>query len=92
MSNLSNVEEKKQINYCQFCCNATVEPELTDNDSSRIRVGKAENGYRLDIITGNSEPTALVVSRWEKDLQCYSRIAIYKMKYCPECGKKLIEI
>lgn len=63
MSNLSNVEEKKQINYCRFYCNATVESELTDNDSSHIRVGKAENGYRLDIITGNGEPTALVASR-----------------------------
>ena len=63
MSNLSNAEEKKQINYCRFCCNATVEPELTDNDLSYICVGKAENGYRLDIISGNGEPTALVASR-----------------------------
>ena len=92
MSNLLNVGEQNQISYCDFCCNSTVEPDLTvDNDLGYMSVGKTENGYGLYIKSGNGKPTVLAVSKWEKDLSCNSTIAIYKMKYCPECGRKLIE-
>ena len=80
------------MDYCHVCCNSVVEPELTsDNDLSYISVGKADKFYNLFIRSGNNKPTALIVSKWEEKLGHNIDIGFYKMKYCPECGRKLIE-
>ena len=92
MSALSNVEEQKQINYCRVCCNATVEPELTsENDLSYIGVGRIADGYGMYIRSSYGKPTVLIISRWEGNLAGNVDIGSYKMKFCPECGRKLIE-
>ncbi len=79
-------------NYCRVCCNAAVEPELTpNNDLSYVSVGKVEKGYGLHIRSGDSKPTALVISKWEESLGRNVDIGVYKMNYCPECGRRLIE-
>lgn len=85
-------KEEDTRNYCHVCCNATVEPELTpDNDLSYIGVGKTEKGYGLHIRSGDGKPTVLVVSKWEESLGRNVDIAVYKMNFCPECGRRLIE-
>lgn len=78
--------------YCKYCCNASVEPELThDNDLSYLTVGKSLEGTNLYFRSGNGQPTAIVVSQWNQDRNENEDVAIYEMKYCPECGRKLIE-
>ena len=92
MSDLLNVEEQKQINYCRVCYNAAVEPKLTsENDLGYIGVGRIVDGYGMCIKSGNGKPTALIISRQEGNLVGNVDIGSYKMKFCPECGRKLIE-
>lgn len=80
------------ISYCCFCCNAEVEPELSpDNDLSYLRVGSADKEYNMFIRSGNGSPTVLMVSKFDNTINQNVDIAIYKMKYCPECGRKLFE-
>lgn len=43
------------------------------------------------IRSGDNRPTALIVSKWDKDLGYNIDIALYEMNYCPNCGRKLIE-
>lgn len=85
-------KEKDVCNYCHAYCNATVEPELTsDNDLSYISVGETAKGYGLYIRSGDGKPTVLVVSKWKEDIGCNVDIGVYKMNFCPECGRMLIE-
>ena len=85
-------KEEDARNYCHVCCNATVEPELTsDNDLSYISVGKTTEGYGMHIRSGDGKPTALIVSKWEESLRRNIDVGVYKMKFCPECGRRLIE-
>ncbi len=78
--------------YCKVCCNAAVEPELnSDNDLSYTSVGKSAVNHSMFIRSGNNFPTALIVSEWNNELERNVDIATYVMKYCPECGRKLIE-
>lgn len=85
-------KEEDARNYCHVCCNATVEPELTsDNDLSYISVGETTEGYGMHIRSGDGKPTVLIVSKWEESLGRNIDVGIYKMKFCPECGRRLIE-
>ena len=78
--------------YCEFCCNATVEPELNhDNDFSSMSVGNTDDGFNMYLTTGYNRPTVIEVSMWNEKHKINNTIARYKMKYCPECGRKLIE-
>lgn len=87
---IENKEDSR--NYCHTCCNSAVEPELTpENDLSYIGVGESKNGYGLYIRSGNGKPTALVVSKLEENLESNVDIGLYKMKFCPECGRRLVE-
>lgn len=80
------------MKYCKFCCNATVEPELnSDNDLSYMSVGKTTENCSMHIRSGNGRPTVLQISLWDKKLQQNVDIGFYRMKYCPECGRRLIE-
>lgn len=90
---LEIIEKEKDVcNYCHACCNATVEPELTsDNDLSYISVGETAKGYGLYIRSGDGKLTVLVVSKWKEDIGCNVDIGVYKMNFCPECGRMLIE-
>lgn len=75
------------MSYCEFCCNARVEPDLDfDNDLSYCSVGDSvADGYSMFIRSGNDKPTAIIVSHGAND------IIYYKMRYCPNCGRRLFE-
>lgn len=80
------------LKCCCFCNNAVVDPRLTpDNDLSYCPVGKVADGYGLLFRSGDDRPTALVLEMWDKRLNRNLDIGLYVMKYCPECGRKLIE-
>lgn len=80
-----------QEKYCRFCLNATVDSELSpDNDFSAFGIGNTEHGYNMYFRTGYKEPTAITVSRWDEKLARNVDVGKYIMKFCPECGRKLI--
>lgn len=78
--------------YCNFCCNASVDSDLNhDNDLSYLPVGKSSYFHSMYIRSGNHRSTAIVVSRWSDELQMNVDVAVYAMKFCPECGRYLFE-
>lgn len=84
----STLQEK----HCRFCLNATINPELTsDTDFSAMSIENVENGYTMYFCTGYGKPTEITVSKWDEKLGCNIGVGRYVMKFCPECGRKLIE-
>ena len=78
--------------YCKYCCNATVKPELdSDNDLSYFTIGSTVRKHNMYIRSGNNLPTGIIVTEWDDKKQENVDIGTYVMKYCPECGRKLIE-
>lgn len=77
---------------CKFCDNATNNPELNhNNDLSYIPIGVTDKGYNMFLRAGDYRPTEIVFQKWNEHYQCNEIVAIYKMKYCPECGRRLLE-
>lgn len=68
---------------CKYCDNTTI-------DSQSISIGATGKNTKMFIRTGGNRPTRIVVNQWDDYFQCDEIIAVYKMKYCPECGRKLI--
>lgn len=80
------------VKYCKYCCNATVEPKLTpDNDLSYMSVGATEQEYSMFVRSGSNLPTAIITSRWSEKFNHNVEMGIYVPKFCPECGRRLIE-
>ena len=78
--------------FCSFCNNAFVDPELnSDNDLSYLSLGEMCNGYSIHMRSGAGRDTVLVISKLDRVLHRFYPIGIYKMKFCPECGRELIE-
>ena len=78
--------------FCYFCHNASVDPELnSDNDLSYLSLGVMSKGYSMHMRSGAGTHTVLIISKLDKFINQTYDIGIYKMKFCPECGRKLIE-
>ena len=76
---------------CDFCNNAAIDPELTpDNDLSYVSVGKCLNQVRILFRSGDRKPTALLFEKWGENYG-WTTIGDYIPKFCPECGRKLVE-
>ena len=92
------------MSVCNFCFNAhvyasmpkTVEEEcfgtdLTDsNDWSSSTVGCHADNYQIYINAGNGKPVNIETCEWAPDGR-WRTVAIYYPKYCPECGRQLLE-
>ncbi len=82
----------RKLKYCDFCCNASVESDLThENDLSFLSVGKSIKGHSMHFRSGDNKPTAIVVSECDDSFQLNIDVCIYAPKYCPECGRRLFE-
>lgn len=81
--------------FCHFCENATVNPDLSpEYDLQYANVGmdiESIEDTNIFIRTGDNKATVIIVSQWDKKLNCNKDIAIYKPKFCPECGRPLFE-
>jgi hypothetical protein len=76
---------------CHFCNNAAIDPELTpDNDLSYVSVGECLNQVRILFRSGDRKPTALLFEKWREGYG-WTTIGDYIPKFCPECGRKLVE-
>lgn len=75
---------------CRMCLNAQVDPELTEeNDFSFHTVGEREDGFRIGIQSGCGRPMQILFEQWiNKE---WHLIGFYKPKFCPNCGRPLIE-
>ena len=81
-----------KINYCRFCNNAVVNPELdSDTDLAYMGVGHSRENTGMFIRSGNGQPTVIIVSQWDEKTQRNRDVATYQPKCCPECGRRLIE-
>lgn len=75
---------------CFLCDNAKVNTEITsENDLSYHVLGSVYRGYRLLFRSGNNKPTAILIEGIED--AGWVTIGEYVPKYCPNCGRKLLE-
>lgn len=75
---------------CRFCLNAFVDKTLTpDNDLSYLSIGFCERGRSMCIRSGDGRPTLILVSEAVNGINV--DVAVYKPKFCPECGRELLE-
>lgn len=80
-----------EVNACGMCVNAYVDDELSsDNDLSFFGIGTCSRGFRLLLRSGASRPTELLVER-HFGTSGWLTVGTYKPKYCPNCGRELIE-
>ena len=88
-----DLEKYNVKKYCAFCMNASVEHKLSpNNDLSYIPVGyNPKANIQVYIRSGDERPTAIVVSMWDEKCQCNFDAVVYPMRYCPECGRRLVE-
>lgn len=76
---------------CHYCDNAATVPELSsDEDLSYKGIGRCDNQVRILFRTGDRKPTALLFERWRENYG-WETIGDYIPKFCPECGRKLVE-
>lgn len=79
------------IEACYMCNNARIDDDLTYNtDLSYISVGDCIDGFRMMVRSGANKPVGII---FEEHTAAYGWITIgeYNPKYCPDCGRKIIE-
>lgn len=78
---------------CYMCNNANVDPELThDNDLSYHSIGATDKEHRMMFRSGARRPTEIEIEkRVQRKDRAWDLIGFYRPKYCPECGRELIE-
>lgn len=77
---------------CKYCLNSFVDDELDpNNDGSSFSVGKAANQHAIYLTTGGGGPTLIEILGWNEQLGQNVTLGNYAPKFCPECGRKLVE-
>ena len=75
---------------CCMCNNARVDDKLTEDDNlSYLAVGESVRPFQILFASGGGKPFRLLVeflidNRW-------STAAVYYPRYCPNCGRELLE-
>lgn len=95
LADYEEAEEKKRelISPCEMCDNARISdnPELTDEtDGSYFTVGTSAEGYRIMYGAGGIPPR-LLFEAWNEQISRWDTIGFYLPKYCPNCGRKIVE-
>lgn len=74
-----------------MCDNARINDRLLyDNDYSAILLNDSTDGnLRMLICSGWQKPLRIDVEVWLNDLWCVA--CRYYPKYCPNCGRKIVE-
>lgn len=89
-----NCTADDKILGCDFCRTAYSDERLNkDNDLSFCSIGKCSNGYSAFI--GSSAmycpPVAIIVQKWNEQLQRNQDMCHFTPKYCPMCGRLIAE-
>lgn len=89
--NKSDVKQS-ELKPCNMCLNARLDDELTDkNDLSYFFVGESAKGFRMTIGSGGGKPLRIDIEMWDEQLQENKIIGRYYPKFCPNCGRPIIE-
>lgn len=92
--NTKHCSADEKIWGCKYCKNAFTDLRLDRrHDLQYIQIGKAENGT-VAFMRSSAEykpPVSIVVQQYREDIQQNVDIAIITPKYCPFCGRKIIE-
>lgn len=91
---LNEVEKTNMKQSCHMCFNARVDPdgELTDdNDFSSCAIGDFYDGYRAMLSAGYGKPVRIEFEGWNKDVERWVPLGHYYPKFCPNCGRSLME-
>ena len=78
---------------CRFCCNARVCDELTDdNDYAALSIpGIFPKGTRMMLVSGWRRPIRIEAEQWSEEHKQWETYSVYFPKFCPECGRELLE-
>ena len=77
---------------CYMCDNAYVDDELDfSNDLSYYGIGNSCDKHRMMLRSGARRPTTILVEKYDDTAQQWITIGTYEPKYCPNCGRALIE-
>lgn len=93
LENMEDSEDDELVICCPKCFNARVDPdgELTDdNDFSSFSIGTSGRDYRIMYSSGYGKPPRLEVEKHDDKLG-WTKVAEYRPKYCPECGREITE-
>ncbi len=82
----------KEILGCRYCDNAKINGELTsENDFSSITIGRCEKYTRLMLSSGGYYNDVRIELEEFGPYDRWITKGIYYPKFCPECGRKIIE-
>ena len=66
-----------------------------DNDMSAATIGNVTNGFQIFLNSGGGEAVNIELCQWKENgyrgQPGWSTVGIYYPKFCPECGRKLVE-
>lgn len=82
------------VSACRFCDNARINENLTDeNDYSAISVGHCMDGFRMMFCSGFGMPPRFEIEQKRNNNNKEEMYVIgeYRLKYCPNCGRKIFE-
>lgn len=86
------MSEPESIIPCGMCDNAFVNPELRpDNDLSYFTLGDSVDGKRMMFRSGDGKPVQIIVEEFDRKSMQWGLIGYYTPKFCPNCGRKLVE-
>lgn len=77
---------------CRMCNNSKVDEDLNDNNdysAHTIGIWNDEN-LRLMLCSGGRKPTRIELEKWI-DRIGWVTIGAYYPKYCPNCGREILE-
>lgn len=94
-SEMSDEQIEKTIKtamLCGKCLNSKIDSEMSANfDFSSFTIGKLEDGFRIMYESGGTEPPRVIFERWIEECKMWACVGTYYPKYCPECGRSIIE-
>ena len=77
---------------CNFCDNAFFNNELTDdNDFSSFTIGSSLSDNRLMLSVGAGKPLRITSEHYDYEYRGWIFNSAYYPKFCPECGRQIIE-
>ena len=77
---------------CYMCNNARIDDDLTDyNDFYSGTIGSFSHDCRIMLTSGSGKPLRIEIARWSDKRQQWEDIGIYYPKFCPECGREIVE-
>jgi hypothetical protein len=86
------VVKLSEIKPCYLCDNARLNKELEDyNDFHSSIIGSFSRDCRIMLTSGSGKPLQIEIARWNDNVGQWDDIGIYNPKYCPECGREIVE-